>query len=694
MDWGKERGLNLLVMETVMKKSMQQKNCTVKIDSTSAKKVNILMVDDHPENLLALEAVLTSPNYNLVSATSGKQALKYMLKQDFAVILLDVQMPGLNGFETAKLIKMREKTKNIPIIFITAISQDVEHVHQGYSVGAIDYIFKPYEPELLKQKIKQFVKIHQNHEEQLIQNEAEKTAEIQEINEKLDLTTLDLRRSEALAKVIGDTILDTIVTFDTYGKILSVNKAIKSMFGYSYEEVVDYQIGSLFLVDTVEKEAKSKQIDMSFIKQAGERVFEVIALRKDKSWFHADIQVGKTTVEGHEIFVCTIRDITERKQMEEDKKQKYIDMETIVQERTMELLIANEKLKNEIVERKKIAEHLLASQERFKKMFESSPNLLAIFSLDDKSFIDVNERWIEYTGYSNEELNSLNLGLLYCIEESNCHCQDLQTPSRNQKITYKTKSGQIRSGLLSTELITLHSKQCALIVVTDITDRVLLENEMARLDRLNLIGEMAAGIAHEIRNPMTTVHGFLQVAKSSRDPLKLEIVDLMLDELNRANSIITEFLNLAKNKVSDKKSQSINNIIESLFPLIQAEALRSSKEAILDLHECPDIYLDEKEIRQIILNIALNGLDAMTPGGELAIRTYTENKDVVLEIQDQGEGISPDIIEKIGTPFFTTKEEGTGLGLAICYSVAERHQAEIYINTGDTGTIFSIRFNS
>ncbi|WP_312889336.1 PAS domain S-box protein, partial [Desertibacillus haloalkaliphilus] len=123
-----------------------------------------------------------------------------------------------------------------------------------------------------------------------------------------------------------------MVTFDTYGKILSVNKAIKSMFGYSYEEVVDYQIGSLFLIDTVEKEAKSKQIDMSFIKQAGERVFEVIALRKDKSWFHADIQVGKTTVEGHEIFVCTIRDITERKQMEEDKKQKYIDMETIVQE--------------------------------------------------------------------------------------------------------------------------------------------------------------------------------------------------------------------------------------------------------------------------------------------------------------------------------------------------------------------------
>ncbi|KHF38956.1 histidine kinase [Halalkalibacter okhensis] len=655
--------------------------------------MNILMVDDHPENLLALEAVLTSPNYNLVSATSGKQALKYMLKQDFAVILLDVQMPGLNGFETAKLIKMREKTKNIPIIFITAISQDVEHVQQGYSVGAIDYIFKPYEPELLKQKIEQFVKIHQNHEEQMIQNEAEKTAEIQEINEKLDLTTLDLRKSEALAKVIGDTILDTIVTFDTNGNIVSVNKAITNMFGYSFEEIVKHPIESLFLKGLEDSGTYTWPFHNSFTEQVGGRVVEVIAIRKDSSQFPADIQIGETTVDGQEIYVCTIRDITERKQMEEVKKQKYINLESIVQERTMELLLANEKLKNEVVERKKIAAHLLASQERFRKMFESSPSLIAIYSLEDKTFIDVNERWVDYTGYSYEELNTINLRLLYCIEEMNIDCLDLRTSNRNQKISYKTKNGQVRSGLLSTELITLHSKPCALIVVTDITDRVLLENEMARLDRLNLIGEMAAGIAHEIRNPMTTVHGFLQVAKSSREHLKIEIVDLMLDELNRANSIITEFLNLAKNKVSDKRSQSLNKIIKSLFPLIQAEALRSSKEAVLDTRDCPDIYLDEKEIRQIILNIALNGLDAMTSGGVLVIRTYTENKEVVLEIQDEGEGISPEIIEKIGTPFFTTKEDGTGLGLAICYSVAERHQAEIDITTGKTGTIFSIRFN-
>ncbi|MGZ4161724.1 MAG: ATP-binding protein, partial [Neobacillus sp.] len=99
-----------------------------------------------------------------------------------------------------------------------------------------------------------------------------------------------------------------------------------------------------------------------------------------------------------------------------------------------------------------------------------------------------------------------------------------------------------------------------------------------------------------------------------------------------------------------------------------------------------------KEIRQLILNIALNGLDAMSANGKLTIRTYTEEQQVILEIKDQGQGISPEVLKKLGTPFFTTKEKGTGLGLAICYSVAKRHQAEIDIATGDTGTIFSIRF--
>lgn len=123
-------------------------------------KINILLVDDRPENLLALEAIIERDDYNLVKASSGEEALKNLLKYDFAAILLDVQMPGMDGFGTAKIIKAREKTKNIPILFITANNMDTEHIFMGYSLGAIDYILKPFDPIILKAKVEGFVEIY------------------------------------------------------------------------------------------------------------------------------------------------------------------------------------------------------------------------------------------------------------------------------------------------------------------------------------------------------------------------------------------------------------------------------------------------------------------------------------------------------------------------------------------------------
>ncbi|MNB67397.1 Aerobic respiration control sensor protein ArcB [compost metagenome] len=149
--------------------------------------IHILLVDDRPENLLALEAVLESPQYKLVKANSGEEALKCLLRHEFAVIVLDVQMPGMDGIETAKLIKARDKTKDIPIIFISATSKEAEHLFAGYSAGAIDYMVKPFIPQILKSKIAGFVdmflttKKHQT-QSMLLQ---QKTQELERINKEL-----------------------------------------------------------------------------------------------------------------------------------------------------------------------------------------------------------------------------------------------------------------------------------------------------------------------------------------------------------------------------------------------------------------------------------------------------------------------------------------------------------------------------
>jgi len=128
-------------------------------------KVNILLVDDHPENLTALEAILDSPLYRLVKATSGVEALKHLLLDEFALILLDVAMPDLDGFETALLIKKRPKLRDIPIIFLTAFSKDEPFIFRGYSVGAVDYVFKPFEPMILRSKVAVFAELFRSREQ-------------------------------------------------------------------------------------------------------------------------------------------------------------------------------------------------------------------------------------------------------------------------------------------------------------------------------------------------------------------------------------------------------------------------------------------------------------------------------------------------------------------------------------------------
>lgn len=229
--------------------------------------------------------------------------------------------------------------------------------------------------------------------------------------------------------------------------------------------------------------------------------------------------------------------------------------------------------------------------------------------------------------------------------------------------------------------------------IIDVSNQKCLEEEIQRLDRLNLIGEMAAGIAHEMRNPMTIVRGYLQLyERRSTNQQELENIKLMLEELDRANAIITEFLVLGKNKTNKLVMKNVNQIIEAIYPLVQAEALLGDKAIVLKLFsELPEVLIDGKEIRQLLLNLVNNALQSMDQG-RVTIYSFQEQEDVVIAVADQGCGIPDEIQNKIGTPFFTTKDKGTGLGMAICYSIVQRHNAKLNFKTSSAGTTFFIRF--
>src|SRR5215831_18274831 len=181
-------------------------------------KVNILLVDDRRENLLALEAILKSLNENLVKASSGSEALKYLLKNDVSVILLDVEMPDMDGFQTATLIREREKSSHTPIIFLTAISKSDVHISQGYSLGGVDYIFKPFAPDVLKSKVAAFVEMFKQREE------AQRQSAL-------------LKSERDFVSAVLDTVASFVLVLDSEGRILRVNRAWEEMTGYTPAEV-------------------------------------------------------------------------------------------------------------------------------------------------------------------------------------------------------------------------------------------------------------------------------------------------------------------------------------------------------------------------------------------------------------------------------------------------------------------------
>jgi PAS domain S-box-containing protein len=348
------------------------------------------------------------------------------------------------------------------------------------------------------------------------------------------------------------------------------------------------------------------------------------------------------------------------------------------------------------VEKELAQQELGKSEERFATAFNFSPNPMTIRSVGEGEFVAVNDSFLRVFGYDREEVIGKKLQSIDIIQYDYYQTvYSLQKGRRVENLETQgyTKQGKKITGLLFCELIAVGNKPYVLDVFVDISQRKNLEEEVLRLERLNLVGQMATGIAHEIRNPLTTLRGFLQFLQTRKDLGKyVEYFDLSIEELDKISQLTSELIVLARNKSTEFKWTNLNQIICAMLPLIKAEGMLTNKTVETKLEELPELFIDEHEIKQMVLNLAKNGLEAMEENGKLSIATCVEHNEVVLSVCDQGKGIDDEVMKKLGTPFFTTKDTATGLGLAICYSIAERHDAAIKIQTGSEGTVFSVRF--
>lgn len=231
------------------------------------------------------------------------------------------------------------------------------------------------------------------------------------------------------------------------------------------------------------------------------------------------------------------------------------------------------------------------------------------------------------------------------------------------------------------------------LLARDVTAERVMERESARLELLSVMGQLAAGIGHELRNPLTTVRGFLQFFARNSDLAAVHPqLDIMLTDLDAAHEIISQFLSLARDSGGVAKCLDLNQVVRGVLPMLRADAHMRNCCVVAECRAVPYLCLVEGEVAQLILNLARNGLQAMTDGGVLTISTAERDGVIVLEVSDTGHGITREVAEKMWTPFFTSRDGAVGLGLAVCECIATRQGARITFKTSEQGTTFTVEF--
>lgn len=333
------------------------------------------------------------------------------------------------------------------------------------------------------------------------------------------------------------------------------------------------------------------------------------------------------------------------------------------------------------------AEKARASEESYKMLLESLP--VSVLIHKDFEILYANSSAVSGLSASDKGaligrslLDFIEMDYKGRLQERYQYIKAEKQLINNIEYQVKRLDGARRYFEVSSLYVEFEGKEAVLSIGTDISDKKKEQEQLLqKSEKLALLGQMAAGIAHEIRNPLTSIKGFVQLFKSSSQ--KEEYFDIVLSELDRINGIVGEFLVLAKPTADIFEKQDLTKLISEVILLSNTQSILNNVEIKVEnnLHS-PMIHCEKNQLKQVFLNIIKNAIEAMPDGGQLTIKVMKKTGNTIsVQFIDQGVGISEDRIPSLGEPFYTTKEKGTGLGLMICYKIIENHNGRLTIES-------------
>jgi PAS domain S-box-containing protein len=615
----------------------------------------ILIVDDRKENLFALKEVLGEIDVEVIEALSGNEALAATLHHDFAVAILDVQMPEMSGYELAEYLRGGKKTQNIPIIFLTAVYGDEQHVFKGYEAGSIDYITKPYPPKVLLSKLKIFLEMDRNRLE-LLRHRDHLEALVYERTAMLAERVKELKCLNAIASLVAEPGKSIEETLQAAVEIIPA--------GWRYPEIT----GARISFEGREFTSTSYQ---------------------DRVWK----QSADLTVSGKSLGLLEVCCLEERPAPD--------GSHCLPEEQNLLLGIARQI--GIMIERKRGVKELLLAKEEWERTFESIGDIAMILA-PDLRISRVNQQAVLAFSTTKEELQGR-----FCYEVfrqasqpcAGCPVSDVRRDLgvHTAEIEHK-ELGKILQVSVSPVFNDDGRVASIIYFAKDITARKEMEMRLIQSQKQEAIGTLAGGIAHDFNNILTPILGYSEMALMDLEPdhpAAVELAEVTKAAL-RAKDLVKQILTFSRQKEHQLQPLAPHLIIKEALKLLRA-SIPTSIEIRQQINpESGLVLADGTQLHQIIMNLCTNAYQAMRPtGGVLSvslqpIRLESEDSKVqglalapgayvVLEVGDTGCGMDQQTIAKIFDPYFTTKKqgEGTGLGLSVVHGIVKEYGGHISV---------------